>query len=75
MRETTIDITAAIPVAPAKPETDDAQLTEFVWYILLTLVSVWGISILTFGLAGLIVPALLLVPVVFVGLILITAGG
>jgi hypothetical protein len=45
-----------------------------IYYFLLALVSLWGIAILQFGLLGLMIPALLLVPVVFVTLIVITRG-
>ncbi|MCR9125047.1 MAG: hypothetical protein NXH82_02875 [Rhodobacteraceae bacterium] len=43
-----------------------------IWYALVMFVSLWGISALTFGLPGLYLPALALVPVIFVVLILIT---
>lgn len=45
-----------------------------IWYLLLTLVSLWGIAILQWGLLGLFLPALAMVPVVFVILMLITVG-
>ena len=45
-----------------------------IYYFLLAVVSLWGIAILQFGLLGLMIPALLLVPVVFVTLIVITRG-
>ncbi|MEO0911810.1 MAG: hypothetical protein AAFY59_02305 [Pseudomonadota bacterium] len=76
MHQATIDITRSTPAETAKaPPSDEAYLTEFTWYILLTVISAWGIAILTFGLPGLIIPALLLVPVIFALLLLITAGG
>ncbi len=68
-----IDQTTAIAVTTEAAE--DAHLTEFSWYILLVVVSLWGISILTFGLPGLVVPALVLLPFVFTALMLITVGG
>ena len=43
-----------------------------IWYALVMFFSLWGIAILTFGLPGLYLPALALVPVMFVVLVLIT---
>jgi len=48
--------------------------SDNIYYFLLSIVSLWGISILQFGLLGLVIPALVLVPVVFVTLIIITRG-
>ena len=48
--------------------------SDNIYYFLLAIVSLWGIAILQFGLLGLMIPALLLVPVVFVTLIVITRG-
>ncbi|GFE48721.1 hypothetical protein So717_04740 [Roseobacter cerasinus] len=45
-----------------------------VWFALIGFVSLWLSSALTFGLPGLYLPALALVPVVFVVLLLITKG-
>ncbi len=47
---------------------------ENIWYALLAFVSLWGISIMLFGIPGLYIPAVCLVPVIFVVLILITRG-
>ncbi len=44
------------------------------YFLLVTLVSLWGIAILTWGIPGLYIPALASVPVVFVVLLLITRG-
>ena len=38
------------------------------------LVSAWGIAIMLFGYPGLIIPALLLVPTIFIALLVITWG-
>ena len=43
-------------------------------YALLTLVSLWGSSILLFGIPGLYLPALAMVPVMFILLIAISRG-
>ena len=48
--------------------------SDNIYYFLLAIVSLWGIAILQFGLLGLMIPALLLVPVVFLTLIVITRG-
>jgi len=48
--------------------------SDNIYYFLLAIVSLWGIAILQFGLLGLMIPALALVPVVFITLILITRG-
>jgi hypothetical protein len=45
-----------------------------VWAALIAFVSLWMCSALTFGLPGLYLPALALVPVIFLVLILITKG-
>lgn len=45
-----------------------------IYYALLTLVSAWGCAFVTFGLPGLYVPALLLVPVVLLALVLLSRG-
>lgn len=43
-----------------------------VWFAVVLFVSLWLISTMTFGLPGLYIPAVLLVPVIFVLLICIT---
>jgi len=43
-----------------------------IWFALILFVSLWLISALTFGLPGLYIPAVALVPVIFCVLILIT---
>lgn len=48
--------------------------TENFVYALVSLVSLWGCSILLFGIPGLYLPALALVPVMFLLLILISRG-
>ncbi len=45
-----------------------------IYYFLLALLSLWGIAILQFGLLGLMIPALILVPVAFLLLIVISRG-
>ena len=45
---------------------------DTIWYALTTMLSAWGVAILTFGLPGLYIPALAMVPVAFACLILIT---
>lgn len=45
-----------------------------VWFALIGFFSLWMSSALTFGLPGLYLPALAMVPVVFVVLLLITKG-
>lgn len=47
---------------------------ENLYYGAAGLVSAWGIAILTFGYPGLIIPALLLVPIIVFALIVITWG-
>ncbi len=43
-----------------------------IWFAIIAFVSLWGSAALTFGLPGLYLPALALVPVIFTVLILIT---
>lgn len=45
-----------------------------IYYFVATLVSLWGMSILAFGVVGLYIPALCMVPLMFIYLILITRG-
>lgn len=45
---------------------------DTIWYALATLFSAWGSAILLFGLPGLYLPAVAMVPIMFVMLILIT---
>jgi hypothetical protein len=45
-----------------------------IWFALIGFVSLWMSSALVFGLPGLYIPALLMVPVIFTVLILITWG-
>ncbi|WP_299970674.1 hypothetical protein [uncultured Roseobacter sp.] len=45
-----------------------------VWFAIIIFVSLWLISALTFGLPGLYIPAVAMVPVIFVVLLLITKG-
>ncbi|MGR3762122.1 hypothetical protein ACUXV3_18640 [Roseobacteraceae bacterium NS-SX3] len=47
---------------------------ENIYYALATFVSLWGCSALLFGLPGLYIPAVALVPVVFALLITVTRG-
>ncbi|MEO0388372.1 MAG: hypothetical protein AAF281_12705 [Pseudomonadota bacterium] len=77
MENRPIETTQAQPAVPAEDaETQGTgRLTEYAWAILLIVVSLWGISILSFGLPGLVVPALVLLPGIFVLLLLITMGG
>jgi hypothetical protein len=45
-----------------------------IWYLLVALASLWIIAVATWGLPALYLPALAAVPVMFLGLILITRG-
>lgn len=45
-----------------------------IWFALITFFSAWMCSALIFGLPGLYIPALAMVPIIFVCLILITWG-
>ncbi|MEP2783841.1 MAG: hypothetical protein ABJO67_03510 [Pseudoruegeria sp.] len=45
-----------------------------IWYHLIIVVSLWMISGLTFGVVGIGLPAVMMVPVIFVILFLITLG-
>ena len=45
-----------------------------IWYFLAMVISLWAISAMTFGVPGLYIPAVLLVPVMFLVLLLITWG-
>ncbi|GLP85971.1 hypothetical protein [Tritonibacter mobilis] len=45
-----------------------------IYYAIVTFISLWGISIMLFGLPGLYLPALALVPVMWIILILISRG-
>ncbi|MEM1266107.1 MAG: hypothetical protein AAGI50_08840 [Pseudomonadota bacterium] len=73
MKETKIDVETATP-AP-QPEMSDARMKEWFWSVMLCIVSLWGLSIYFFGLPGFFMPALLLTPVIFGYLLIITRGG
>lgn len=45
-----------------------------IWYHIITVISLWMISGLTFGIVGIAIPAVLMVPVIFTLLILISRG-
>ncbi|QBF32363.1 hypothetical protein [Thalassococcus sp. S3] len=45
-----------------------------IWYALVAFISLWASSALVFGLPGLYIPAVMLVPVIWVVLLLITRG-
>ncbi len=45
-----------------------------IYYFIGALLSLWGIAILQFGLLGLFLPALALVPVIFLTLVILTRG-
>lgn len=47
---------------------------ENLYYGIALVVSLWGISAMSFGVPGLVVPALIMVPLIFVTLIAITWG-
>jgi hypothetical protein len=47
---------------------------ENLYYGIALVLSLWGISILTFGLPGLFIPALAMVPLIFMVLLAITWG-
>ena len=47
---------------------------DTIWYALVAFISLWLSAILLFGLPGLYIPALAMVPVIFLVLILITFG-
>jgi hypothetical protein len=44
------------------------------WAIIVLLVALWGTSIVLFGIPGLYIPAVALVPVVYIVLVLISLG-
>jgi hypothetical protein len=44
------------------------------WFAIIFFVSLWACAVLTFGLPGLFVPALIMVPVIWAILLLITRG-
>ncbi|SLN34908.1 hypothetical protein PSA7680_01649 [Pseudoruegeria aquimaris] len=45
-----------------------------IWYHIITVVSLWLISGLTFGIVGIAIPAVMAVPVMFLVLVLISRG-
>lgn len=45
-----------------------------IYFAIVAFISLWGISVLTFGLPGLYIPALCLVPIMFVILVWISLG-
>lgn len=47
---------------------------DYPLYLLVLVLSLWGIAFVTFGLPGLYLPALALVPVMFILLVMLTRG-
>ncbi|HHL21012.1 MAG TPA: hypothetical protein ENJ52_05735 [Aliiroseovarius sp.] len=72
---TTLDINNAGAVKPAKTRASSDHSTAMFYLLVLALAAVaLGASTFAFGLAGLILPVLALVPLSFVMLVLITLG-
>lgn len=77
MTDTTLGMTTKAEHGHAHPVTDKAAARGLEARILITVLLAlvgWGLSIWTWGVPGLYIPALAMVPVVFVMLILITRG-
>jgi len=60
-----------ISTPKTKPKLDPAT---WVWASIALLVSLWGTSIAMFGIPGLYMPAVALVPVIYLALVLISRG-
>jgi len=63
---------AATPSSAAPKKALSGEVVAFL--IALVLVALWGLSIFTFGVPGLYIPAVIAVPVVYVLLLIITVG-
>ncbi|MFN3144799.1 MAG: hypothetical protein ACE368_05835 [Paracoccaceae bacterium] len=71
-----LDALTAEAAAEARPQTEDAErrLVAVILGGVAVLVALWAAAVAVFGLAGLILPAVAAVPVIFQGLILLTWG-
>ena len=68
---------ADLPHADLKPQTaqeDEATMTARLLLSVLALLLAWAIAVFTWGLPGLYLPALAMVPVIFAALIAIAKG-
>lgn len=69
-----LDALTAEATAEARPQTDAAERRQVIAILaaVAVLVALWAAAVAVFGLAGLILPAVAAVPVIFTGLILLT---
>ncbi len=70
------DFTNTAPKLTSRLRARLAKVPGLVWtYAVLALVvALWGTSVVLFGIPGLYIPAVALVPVIFAGLLLISRG-
>ncbi|MFK7939078.1 MAG: hypothetical protein AB8B82_06845 [Roseovarius sp.] len=68
------DQTTYTETLAASDTTDDKTMTRRLWAFAAVLVGLWGTSIAMFGIPGLYLPAVALVPCVMVMLIRLTRG-
>ena len=71
---TAIDIPAGKPLAQTRMLDMTTGGTSAIWFGILTFLALWGAAVLSFGLPGLYLPALAMVPVM-IGLIVVYAWG
>ncbi|PSL18865.1 hypothetical protein [Shimia abyssi] len=58
----------------APPDTDDSSTVFWIYAVLAAVVVAWGSAIFVFGVPGLYIPAVALVPLIWTVLIIITRG-
>lgn len=71
-----LDVLTAKAAADARPQTEEAERRQVAVILggVAVLVALWAAAVAVFGLAGLILPAVAAVPLIFLGLILLTWG-
>lgn len=71
-----LDALTAEAAAETRPPTEKAERRQVAAILggVAVLVALWAAAVAVFGLAGLILPAVAAVPVIFLGLILLTWG-
>ena len=77
MTQASSDVGGVVPDSGQRPSSglsENAVAARILLVILVALVA-WGLSIFFFGVPGLYLPALALVPVVWIALLAITVGG
>ncbi|MBZ8118203.1 hypothetical protein KUD11_06030 [Roseovarius sp. LXJ103] len=66
--------TTHVPASRSRPAVSTTTRDLMILFTVLMFIAAWGLSVFTFGIPGLYIPALAMVPVIWTCLILITWG-